>query len=182
MCSSSMFARLRGYVVETPRADFLAILNALSAHDVDFIVVGGISAVLQGASISTFDLNVVHSLEPENVTRLLAALEGLDAFYRSQASLSLRPDRTSLESTGHQLLMTRGGPLDILGRIGNDRRYEDLLANCVEMSVGEGHPVHVLDLATLIELKQQLGSDKDKAVLPVLLRTLKESLEEKNRH
>ena len=166
--------------METPRADFLAILNALSAHDVKFIVVGGISAVLQGAPISTFDLDVVHSLESENVTRLLAALESLDAFYRSQPSLRLRPDRTRLESTGHQLLMTGGGPLDILGRIGNDRRYEDLLANCVEMSVGE-NAVRVLDLATLIELKQQLGSDKDKAVLPVLLRTLEESLEEKNR-
>ena len=51
-------------------------------------------------------------------------------------------------------------PLDILGQIGDDRRYEDLLANCVEMSAGENHPVRVLDLATLIELKQGLGSEQ----------------------
>ena len=47
-------------MVEAPHSDFLSILNALSVHDVEFIVVGGISAVLQGAPISTFDLVVVH--------------------------------------------------------------------------------------------------------------------------
>ena len=37
----------------------------------------------------------------------------------------------------------------------------------------------MLDLATLIELDQQLGWDKDEAVLPVLRRTLEESRKDK---
>jgi hypothetical protein len=40
---------------------------------VDFIVVGGVAAVLRGAPVSTFDLDVVHSTAPENIGRLLAA-------------------------------------------------------------------------------------------------------------
>jgi hypothetical protein len=45
--------------------DFLAILRSLAQHEVEFIVVGGISAVLQGAPIATFDLDVVHSRSSE---------------------------------------------------------------------------------------------------------------------
>jgi len=41
---------------------------------VDFIIVGGVSAVLQGAPVTTFDLDLVHSREAENITRLLSAL------------------------------------------------------------------------------------------------------------
>jgi hypothetical protein len=52
----------------------VAILRALVEHHVDFIVVAGVGAVLQGAAIATFDLDVVHSAEAANVERLLAAL------------------------------------------------------------------------------------------------------------
>jgi hypothetical protein len=49
---------------------------------VDFIVVGGVGAVLQGAPISTFDLDRVHPRTRKNVDRLMVALELLDARYR----------------------------------------------------------------------------------------------------
>ena len=56
-----------------PKPDFLAILQTLAKHQVDFIVVGGVGAVLQGAPISTFDLDVVHSRTSDNIDRLLVA-------------------------------------------------------------------------------------------------------------
>jgi len=51
--------------VKKPKPDFFAILEALAAHKVDFIVVGGVAAVLQGAPIATFDLDVVHANVPD---------------------------------------------------------------------------------------------------------------------
>ena len=60
-------------------ADFFAILGALVAHDMEFIVVGGVCAVLHGAPVMTFDLDVVHHRTPGNIARLQAALEALDA-------------------------------------------------------------------------------------------------------
>lgn len=48
-----------------PKADFLSILRTLTAHDVEFIVVGGVCGVLQGASLATFDLDVVHNRRDE---------------------------------------------------------------------------------------------------------------------
>ncbi len=41
-----------------PKPDFLALLQTLAEHQVDFIVIGGVCAVLQGAPISTFDLHL----------------------------------------------------------------------------------------------------------------------------
>ncbi len=47
-------------------SDFLETLNALHDHRVDFVIVGGVAAVLHGGSRVTFDLDVVPSLAPES--------------------------------------------------------------------------------------------------------------------
>ena len=158
-----------------PKSRFYSVLQTLASHRVDFIVVGGVAAVLRGAPVSTFDLDLVHSTAPDNIGRLLAALEELDACYRAQPARRLRPNTTHLSSPGHQLLMTRLGPVDLLGTIGKGRSYQDLLPNAVETELGKGLRVRVLDLETLIAVKEEVGGEKDLAVLPVLRRTLEES-------
>ena len=157
-----------------PTTDFLAILQRLREHDVDFIVVGGICAVLHGAPVATFDLDVVHLRTPENIRRLLMALETLDARYREPSSRVLKPDSSHLSSRGHQLLITNFGPLDLLGTIGAGHDYEDLRSQVSEMEVANGLKVCVLNLSTLIKTKEETGGDKDRAVLPTLRRTLEE--------
>lgn len=161
-----------------PKPDFLEILRTLAAHEVAFILVGGVGAVLQGAPIATFDLDVVHSRNPENLDRLMAALTALEAVARGQGGRHLRPTRAHLASPGHQLLMTRAGPLDLLGVIGRDRGYDDLLEHTVALKVGEGLTVRVLDLRTLIQTKEEAAREKDKAVLAILRRTLQETSRE----
>jgi len=161
-------------VSETPTSDFLAILRILREHRVKFVVVGGIGAVLQGAPLTTFDLYVVHSREPENLGRLGAALQELDAVYRAQPDRRMRPSRSHLESTGHRLLMTRYGPLDLLGQIGHAREFGFLARRCVELDIGSGLRVRVLDLETLIQMKEETGRERDLAALPLLRRTLAE--------
>jgi predicted nucleotidyltransferase len=52
--------------------------------------------------------------------------------------------------------------------------YEDLLPNSHQMDIGGGIRIHVLDLETLIAIKDSLGGEKDRAVLPTLRRTLEE--------
>jgi hypothetical protein len=102
-------------------------------------------------------------------------LEELDAIYRHDAR-RLRPAESHLLSAGHQLLTTTHGDLDCLGAIGQEQTYEDLLDRAPELSLGEGLAVHVIDLPTLIELKEKAGRPKDLAVLPVLRATLAETL------
>jgi hypothetical protein len=96
--------------------DIRAILRKLAEHEVEFIVVGGVAAVLAGAPINTFDLDVVYRRTPDNLDRLLAALSELDAVFRGDPR-RIRPNRSHLESAGHKLLATRHGDLDCLGSI-----------------------------------------------------------------
>jgi hypothetical protein len=156
----------------TPR--FLEILRVLTRHRVDFIVVGGVSAVLHGAPVTTFDLAVVHARNPDNVLRLMPALVELDAVYRSQPERQLRPGPSHLMSEGHQLLLTKYGPLDVLGMIGKSRTWEELRDQTESIEIEPEVALRVLDLQTLIEIKEELGSPKDVAVLRVLRQALKE--------
>jgi hypothetical protein len=107
-----------------PLSDFLSAIQILHKHEVDFIVVGGVAAVLHGAPINTYDLEVVHSTEMENISRLLSALEKLDAVYRMQPERRLRPNASDLVTPGHQLLKTVFGSVDLLGASATGRRIK----------------------------------------------------------
>lgn len=153
---------------------FREALEVLVGHRVDFVVVGGVAAVLGGAPISTFDLDIVHDRSPDNVAHLVLALADLDARYRDFSGRVLRPEPSALQGGGHHLLLTRCGPLDVLGSIGSGRGYRELIDDSVMHSVGE-LAVWVLGLEALIREKLETGRDKDRAALPILRRTLEES-------
>ena len=108
---------------------------------------------------------------------LLRVLESIDGIYRFQPDRRLRPNATRLGSAGH--LMTSCGPLDVLGTVGRGLACEELLPHTVEMQIGDGVHVRVLDLASIIALKEELAGDKDLAVLPVFRRTLAEKQRER---
>jgi hypothetical protein len=154
--------------------DFSALLFALHDANVEFLVVGGLAAVLNGTPVHTYDVDVVHRRTPQNVDRLMPVLDALDAVYRIQPERRLRPAKSALLSTGHQNLMTKYGPLDVLGSIGERLGYEELLPHSSEMLIRSDFRARVLNLETLIEIKEQLGGEKDRAMLPVLRRTLEE--------
>jgi hypothetical protein len=160
--------------VNKAKPDYLGILQTLARHQVKFIVVGGVAAVLEGAPVATFDLDVVYSRDSENVQRLLAAVAELEGCYRIPGRESARPERSHLISPGHQLLMTRLGPLDLLGTIGTEQGFEELVTKTSEVRVSPELQVRVLNLSTLIEMKERLARDKDQAVLAILRRTLEE--------
>ena len=89
---------------------FKDALEVFARHHVDLIVVGGVAAVIGGAPLATFDLDVVHARNSANLDRLRNALDELDARYRDPAGRLLRPDASGLAGTGHHLLQTRCGP------------------------------------------------------------------------
>jgi len=154
--------------------DFEAGLEVFVKAGVEFILVGGVSAVAQGAPVSTFDLDLVHARSPENIDRLLTVLEAMHAIFRMQPSRRLKPNRSHLSGFGHLNLMTDVGPIDLLCTIGRNLTYEDLLPDTDQLELGQGLTVRVLRLEKLIDLKEQLNSEKDRAMLPILRRTLEE--------
>jgi hypothetical protein len=153
--------------------DFLHLLRALAAHQVEHIVVGGLCAVLHGAPITTFDLDVVHARDEVNLDRLIEALTKLVAYYRTGEDRRLSPERRHLASPGHHLLLTTEGPLDLLGTIGSGRDYSALLPHTEEIVLDDLH-VRILDLETLIAVKEETGREKDRMILPMLRQVLEE--------
>ncbi len=155
-----------------PGADPLPILETLRAYRVDFILVGGVAAVVEGAPVATFDLDVVPDRAPANLRRLCAALSALDARYRMRRDIAVRPTPEALAGAGHPLLLTRHGPLDVLGVIGAGRDFVALVPHARRRRLGR-YVVRVLDLETQIAVKEELGHLKDRAVLPILRETLR---------
>src|SRR5262249_54130356 len=129
---------------------------------------------LNGAPYTTFDLDIVHARDPENIERLLAVLKSLQAVYRFPRERRLEPDASHLSGPGHLLLTTRFGYLDVLGTVGSREGYAELLPHAIEMDVGEGVRTLTLNLETVIRLKEQANRDKDRIALPVLRQTLNE--------
>lgn len=151
--------------------NFRRIVDELLAHDVEFIVVGALSSVLQGAPISTFDIDVVHARDADNVDRLLEALDELNARYRGHGDRDLRPDADALAGDGHHLLETDAGPLDILGVIEDELSYDDLIDDTVELDF-DGESVRVLSLRRYVDFVEQSDRPKDQGRLQVLRATL----------
>src|SRR5438093_11767552 len=87
----------------------------------------------------------------------------LDARYRGRVDV-LRPTVEILTGPGHSLLKTSLGPLDVLGAIEGGRDYDSLLPSSHRIDISS-HPVYVLGLATLIELKRGSTRLKDQETL-----------------
>jgi len=153
------------------------VLVGLLEAGVDFILVGGLAAVIQGAPVTTMDVDIVHSQSPENIARLLAFLKSVEAVHRRFDDKLIELKEEDLSGKGHVLLTTGIGAIDVLAVIEGGRSYEDLLEHTVNIDF-RGHTLRVLDLKTLFELKKTSTDPKDKQRLLVLRETLRQ-LEEK---
>jgi hypothetical protein len=153
-----------------------SIVGILLTEQVDFVLVGALAAVTQGAPVTTHDVDIVHARTDENLDRLMVALKKLNARYRGRplASSPLLPDKRALATTGRSLFMTDLGPLDCLGAIEGGRDYDSLQPLSVAIQL-DGRRLQVLKLETIVELKRQSDQPKDRLVLPVLEATLSRS-------
>ena len=152
---------------------FYELLTSLVEGNVAFIVVGGVAAVLDGAPVSTFDLDVVYSLDETNIDRLAGVLEELSAVYIDPGGRNIRPTAERLRGGGHHLLRTCHGRLDVMGSVGIALAYPDLLSRSRAHTV-RGVEIMVLDLEALIATKEAADRPKDRAVLDLLRETLAE--------
>lgn len=160
-------------IKKTPEANLSAIIEGLMKAEVKFILVGGLAAVIQGAPVTTMDVDIVYSRSSENISKLLAFLKSIDATYRRPDHKDVAPKEEDFSGMGHALFTTRIGPLDALAFIEEMKTYEDLLEHTINIGF-RGHTIQVLDIKMLIELKRKSRDPKDKQRLPVLEETLRQ--------
>ncbi len=151
---------------------FREILDVLNQHQVEYIIVGGVAAVIHGAPTTTFDLDTLVRVNQANAERLASALSQIEARFREHRK-SIHPTIDDILAGGRLLLMTRAGPLDVLGYIGEKQRYEDLLDASSEIAISVGS-LKVLGLEALIAEKRRMGRSKDIAAAEMLEEVLRQ--------
>lgn len=148
------------------------LLIELLEAQIRFIVVGGLAAVLQGAPVVTFDVDIVHERTAENVENLYQYLMGRGAYHRLDlANRRLPPQREALLGRGHLNLALGPAKLDVLCEIDVESGYAELLEHAENVEF-HGKVLRVLGLRRLIQAKSAAGRSKDKMVLPILVATL----------
>lgn len=141
--------------------DVAALLRALAAEGVRYILVGGAAAVAHGSARLTQDVDVVYARDRENLTRLVSALARTQPYLRgAPPGLPFTWDERTLRNGLNFTLQTSLGALDLLGEIVGGGGYDQLLPHSFEIELF-GMRCRLLDLDTLIAVKRAAGRPKD---------------------
>lgn len=139
--------------------DALQLVAALTGHQVDFVVIGGVALQAHGHVRTTVDLDVIAAWTPENMRRLAGALRELHAQLRGVDAdllgLDLGDPQTLYEG-GNFLMHTRHGDLDVFAvdqTAGAPASYQDLRARAVAIELRDltlliAHPEHLIRMKT----------------------------------
>ncbi len=147
------------------------MLRVLAQHEVEYVLIGGLAAILHGSPTFTNDADICPNKTRENLERLASALRNMHARIRTDAEpdgLAFACDADFLERMKMVNLQTDYGWFDISFSPGGfDQGYEQLLPNAVEYEA-EGFKVRVAALRDVIHSKEVANRTKDHAMLPHL--------------
>lgn len=141
--------------------DFEALLQRLTDHDVDFILVGGVAATVHGSARLTQDLDVVYGRSAPNLERLVASLADLEPYPRgAPPGLPFEWSEATVRAGLNFTLTTQLGDLDLLGEIVGGGTFDELLEETIPIELF-GSACRCLTLDKLIEVKRAAGRPKD---------------------
>lgn len=157
--------------------DPACIFRALAEHDVKYVLIGGLAAVLHGSSAMTNDADILPSKDDANLRRLADCLRALDARIRTPdepAGIEFDPHPSLLGSVAMLNMTTRCGDLDLTFSPAALDDYERVRDRSVAFDVYDTR-VSVAALDDIIRSKEAAARPKDHATLPIL-RALREEL------
>jgi hypothetical protein len=144
------------------------VLRTLERHRVRFVVIGGMAGRSWGSPTITRDIDVSYDRATDNLERLAAALQDLDAQPRgADPDLPFLLDAETLRRGLNFTFTTRAGDVDVLGQPAGVDGWAELAPNAVPMEIG-GVTVPVADLDDLIRMKLATGRPKDRIEVEVL--------------
>lgn len=145
--------------------DVERLLRVLTQSGVDFVVIGGIAAVLHGSARATFDLDVCFAADVANLERLGSALGALKARLRGvPEAVPFVPDGATLRRIEVLAFSTIAGDLDVLRTPAGAPRYDVLAKRADHVEIG-GEEILVASVEDLMAMKAAAGRPKDQADL-----------------
>jgi hypothetical protein len=144
--------------------NFIKAVQTLVDADVDFVIIGGWSAVLNGSSYVTNDLDICYS----NLNHLAIALAPYHPRLRDMPSgLPFVWDERTLGNGTVFTLATDLGVIDLLAEVSGLSGFEEVKANSIRVQAFD-REVYTLNLPALIRSKRAAGRLKDLQILPEL--------------
>ena len=137
----------------------------LVKHRLDVVLIGNAAAALQGSPVSTVDLDFMFRKTVRNLAKIRRLADDLGAvvmrpYYPASQLYRVVRDRDGLQ-------------LDFMAKVDGVRKYESLRARATSVRFGSGE-LRVATLEDIIRSKVAANRPQDRAVLPVLRRTLRE--------
>ncbi len=140
---------------------FEAILLALVAHGVRFILIGGVAATVHGSARFTNDIDICYDTTADNIDRLVILLTAWNAYLRGvEAGLPFILDAKSFRITPLMTLTTSMGAIDVLDFVPGVGSYAEALAQSEPVRLGEVE-FRALTLEALIASKRAARRKKD---------------------
>lgn len=150
-------------LADTPALDATELLRRLTARGVDFVVIGGIAAVLHGSARITQDLDVCFATDDGNLLTLGRVLTDLGARLRGVAEdVPFVADAPTLRRVEVLTLVTELGALDVLARPSGAPGYERLRQRADRFEL-DTFTVLVASIDDLLAMKRAAGRPKDLA-------------------
>ena len=141
------------------------VTGLLVKHRLDVVLIGNAAAALQGSPVSTVDLDFMFRKTVRNLAKIRRLADDLDA-------VVMRPYYPASEL--YRVVRDRDGlQLDFMAKVDGIRKYESLRARATSVKFGSNE-LRVAALEDIIRSKVAANRPQDRAVLPVLRRTLRE--------
>jgi hypothetical protein len=142
------------------------IAELLNRHKLEAIMIGNAAAAIQGAPITTIDVDFLFRKTPSNIKKLKAISHDLKAvimrpFYPVEDLFRISRDDDSLQ-------------IDFLTEVAGPGSFEGWRKRATKVAFG-GHSLYVASLADIIKSKKAAGRPKDLAVMYVLENALAEA-------
>ena len=143
------------------------MFDILLAHQVEFVVIGGIGAVLQGVPQLSYDLDIVPNPSDENVSGLSQALVAMEAevVYAGKVRHLLGGEWLRASRTWN--FFTAFGRFDVLFEPTGIDNYAGLLARATDVQLDDLN-IKAASVPDLISMKESANREKDQSVLAYL--------------
>jgi hypothetical protein len=153
---------------ESQDSYLIEILCTLQDCEVDFVVAGGVAAVLHGVERMTLDLDVAVSLDRPNLRRFLSALDRLRLVPRAPIPPDTILDAARVEDLVREknaLVFTFWNPQEPYRQIDmfltRENSFDDLVVDAHALTI-RGRTIRVASRRKLIEMKSRVRPVREK--------------------
>ncbi|HEV7174926.1 MAG TPA: nucleotidyl transferase AbiEii/AbiGii toxin family protein [Solirubrobacteraceae bacterium] len=148
-------------MAQWPELRLESLLRKLTAHGVDFVVVGGIAVIAHGSARVTRDLDICYATDQANLDALGAAMVELGARLRGVPDpVPFVPDGRTLRRTQILTLATDDGWIDLLAAPSGAPPYAQLRDRADRVIIGDV-AIRVAALDDLEAMKRAAGRPRD---------------------